>query len=356
MVRRRLGSVLAAVAVAGLVYAGAAVRDSAGQESAQGPTVGATTSSVRVLTWNVCGESGSCRAQDQAEQQAVRIANLAASQNADAVFLQEVCGEEAKNDVAYDGSKKASTSLVTLVDGKLGEGWSVAFLPYTRPAESRFGGSVPVAPSVAPSYPPRYQNPQATSDFRCRGPLLVGVQGIAVAVKGETGEPEEFELHSPKAGLFLKALCVRRAGSAPVRFCTSHLTPQSEDLDSRAGFSYRAEQVQRLGELVGDGHDTVFGGDFNSRPPDDPSVGADRNILAPLYGKYRECEQGASGTARKGSGTMWDDTDQDLRTDRKYDYLFSKSSFSSCQVLSDPALAAWSDHLPVLGTVPVTTG
>ncbi|MFI1812465.1 endonuclease/exonuclease/phosphatase family protein [Streptomyces sp. NPDC020422] len=355
MIRRGLGSALAVVAVAGLVYAGAAVRDSAGQDGPREQGTGATTSSVKVLTWNVCGESGSCRAQNQPDLQATNIANLAVGKNADAVFLQEVCGDDVKNDKNHDGGKTAEKSLVTLLGEKL-PGWTIAFLPYTRPAESRFGSTVQAAPSATAAYPPRYPAPQATSDFRCRGPQLIGVQGIAVAVKGTFGQREEFELHSPKAGLFLKALCVRRTSGTPVRLCTSHLTPKGEDHDARAGFSYRAEQVQRLGEIVGDGHDTVFGGDFNSRPPDDPKSSEDSGVLAPLYARYRECEQGTGGTARKGSGTMWDDTDTDLRTDRKYDYLFTQSSFGSCEVLADPALSTVSDHLPVVGTATVTTG
>ncbi|MEU8759377.1 endonuclease/exonuclease/phosphatase family protein [Streptomyces sp. NPDC048659] len=354
MIRRGIGSALAVAAVAGLVYTGAVVRDSAGPAPRE-ESVAATTSTVKVLTWNVCGESGGCRAQNQPDTQAARIAGLATAKGADAVFLQEVCGNDAENDKAHDPNKTADKSLVTLLGEKL-PGWSVAFLPYTRPAESRFGTEVPVAPGATVPYPPRYPAAQATSDFRCRGKDLIGVQGIAVAVKGTFGERQDYEFHSPKPGLFVKALCVRRTSGTPVRLCTGHLTPKGEDQDPRAGFSYRAEQVLRFGELVGDGHDTVFGGDFNSRPPDDTKSPEDSTVLAPLYAKYRECEQGASGTARKGSGTMWDDVAQDQRTDRKYDYLFTKSSFGSCEVLTDPALAALSDHLPVIGTATVTTG
>jgi hypothetical protein len=360
--RRQLGAALAAVAAAALVYTGSAVHSAKYEESrteevTRDAMAGATTtSSVRVLTWNICGESGSCPARNQPEQLAAQVASLAVSRSAEAVFLQEVCGNDAENDKTVDGSKTADKSEVTLLGEKLGSGWNIAFVPYVRPAENRFGSTMPGQDGTTVTYPPRYPNPSATSDFRCRGPQLVGVQGIAIAVKGTLGEREEFDLHSPKAGLFLRALCVRRMSGTPVRFCTGHLTPKSEDYDPRAGFSYRAEQVQRLQEIVGDGHDTVFGGDFNTRPPDDPASGSDSGILAPLYARYRECEQGTSGTARKGSGTMWDSTDPTVRTDRKYDYLFSKGSFTSCQVQSDSALSAWSDHLPMVGTASVTTG
>lgn len=191
---------------------------------------------------------------------------------------------------------------------------------------------------------------------RLFGADLIGVQGIAIAVKGTFGGREEFDLESPDDALFLRALCVRRASGTPVRLCTSHLTPKGEDYDPRTGYTNRGAQVQRLGEIVGDGHDTVFGGDFNTRPPDDPSSGVDSGILAPLYASYHECERGPSGTARTGSGTMWSTTTPPVRTDRKYDYLFSKSPFTACQVQMGSALSAWSDHLPMLGTASVTTG
>ena len=361
MARRQLSVVGAALAAAALVYVGSAVHsvgsgESRGEDAARGVSASATTSSVHVLTWNICGESGSCPARNQPDELAAEVASLAVSRSADAVFLQEVCGNDAENDAAVDGSKTATKSEVTLLGEKLGSGWNIAFVPYTRPAENRFGSTMPGEGGTTVVYPPRYESPSATSDFRCRGPELVGVQGIAIAVKGTFGEREEFDLQSPTAGLFLRALCVRRTSGAPVRFCTSHLTPQGEDYDSRAGFSYRAGQVQRLGEIVGAGHDTVFGGDFNTRPPDDPSSGTDSGILAPLYASYHECEQGTSGTARKGSGTMWQTTNPPVRADRKYDYLFSKDAFTSCQVQSDSALSAWSDHLPMLGTASVTTG
>ncbi|MFD7320826.1 endonuclease/exonuclease/phosphatase family protein [Streptomyces sp. NPDC059875] len=381
MVRRQVGAALAVLGVASLVYAGAVVKDSAGEETKRRQTTGATTSTMRVLDWNVCGESGGCPSAGKTDQQvllAEQIKNLAVNKNAEAVFLQEVCGDDDKNDRADDPAKTADKSLVTHLGEKLGTGWSIAFLPYTRPAESRFGTSTPFAPYPAPiptsgstAYPPRsdstppYTNPPTTADFRCRGPERIGVQGIAIAVKGTFGEREEFELHSPAPALWLKALCVRRtSGGTPARLCTSHLTPKADDRDHRAGFSYRAEQVQRLVEIIGDGQDTIFGGDFNSRPPDDSASGADSGILAPLYAKYRECEQG-SGTVRKGSGTMWSEPSKGpdpsaspviTRTDRKYDYLFSKSSFTSCEVLSNAELKAWSDHLPVVGTATVTTG
>ncbi|WP_395360959.1 endonuclease/exonuclease/phosphatase family protein [Streptomyces sp. YH02] len=380
MVRRQLGAAAAVVAVASLVYAGGVVRDGATEapERKREQTAAATTAAVRLLDWNVCGEAGSCPSSTlagkpapevQQEQLAARVADLVTKKNAEAVFLQEVCGDDAKNDRTYD-SKQTDKSLLTWVGDKLNAGktgadrWDIAFVPYTRPAENRFGTEVPVAayptaskPTVNPEYPPRYANPAATSDFRCRGPYKVGVQGMAIAVKGTLAadKREEYELDSPDAGLWLKVLCVTRATGAQVRLCTSHLTPKAEDRDHRATYSHRAAQVQRLTEIVGDGADTVFGGDFNSRPPaDNDSI--DKDTLAPLYTRYRECEQLTSGTAYKGSGTMWDYTNPQspVRSTRKYDYLFSKGSFSACEVVTDPALALWSDHLPVVGTVQVT--
>ncbi|MFI0722923.1 endonuclease/exonuclease/phosphatase family protein [Streptomyces sp. NPDC021224] len=355
MRRRQFGAVAGVLAAAALVWTGSAVRSAVSGHSSDGPTrveAAATTSSVHVLTWNICGESGSCPSRNKPEELAAEVASLAVSHSADAVFLQEVCGNDAENDASYDSAKTATKSEVTWLGEKLGSGWSVAFVPYTQPAEARFGTSLP-SPGGTITYPPRYANPSATSDFRCRGDALIGVQGVAIAVKGTYGSREEFDLESPDGGLALKALCVRRTTGTPVRFCTSHLTPQGEDIDPRPGFSYRAAQVQRLHEIVGDGHDTVFGGDFNTRPPDDPASGADSTILVPLYAAYHECEQGPTGTARKGTGTMWNGS---TRGDRKYDYLFSKSAFTSCQVLSDSALSGWSDHLPMSATASVTTG
>ncbi|MEU4559396.1 endonuclease/exonuclease/phosphatase family protein [Actinoplanes sp. NPDC023936] len=353
--RHQVGAAVAVAVVASLVYAGTTAARPAGRDDSPDRTpAGTATTDVRVMTWNVCGESGTCRAKSDPGRQATQIAELARGANTDAVLLQEVCGDEAKNDSRYDSGKTASKSLVTLVQERLGGDWRIAFTPYLRPAEDRFGTTAPSGPGATAEYPPRYVNPRATSEFRCRGAGLAGVQGLAVAVRGTIGERAEYELPSPDTGLWLKVLCARRATGTPVRFCTSHFTPQSQDVDRRAGFSYRAEQVQRLRELIGGGADTVFGGDFNSRPPDDPSNTADKAILAPLYAGYRECEQGHGG-ARRGTGTMWANDQPTKRTDRKYDYLFGAASFTSCEVLSATALATWSDHLPLVGTVPVTT-
>lgn len=361
MRRRQLMSVLAASAAAALVWVGSAVQSAApgesrGDKPVHGVSAAATTTGEHVLTWNICGESGTCPARNTPEELVTEVAALAVSHSADAVFLQEVCGNDAENDASYDSLKTVPKSEVTWLAEKLGSGWSVAFVPYIQPAEARYGSALPGPNGTTVTYPPRYANPSTTSDFRCRGEKLIGVQGVAIAVKGGFGEREEFDLQSPDAGLFLRALCVRRTSGAPVRFCTSHLTPQGEDYDPRAGFSYRAAQFQRLHEIVGDGQGTVFGGDFNTAPPDSTGGGGDSSILAPLYASYHECEQGPSGTARSGTGTMWSEGTPHVRTSRKNDYLFSKGAFSACQVLSDTALSAWSDHLPMVGTASVTTG
>lgn len=357
MKRRQLGAMAGVLATAALVWTGWAVQSatSPGEAAPHAVDAAATTSSVHVLTWNICGESGKCPSRDHPEDLAAEVASLAVSRSADAVFLQEVCGNDAENDASYDSAKTATKSEVTWLGEKLGSGWSVAFVPYTQPAEARFGTSLP-KPGGTITYPPRYVNPSATSDFRCRGDELIGVQGVAIAVKGTYGSREEFDLESPDGGLFLKALCVRRTTGTPVRFCTSHLTPEGEDHDPRSGFSYRAAQFQRLREIVGDGHDTVFGGDFNTAPPDSTDGGGNSSILAPVYASYHECEQGPTGTSRSGSGTMWDEAPPHARTARKNDYLFTKGPFTACQVLSDTALSGWSDHLPMVGTASVTTG
>lgn len=341
--RHQLGAAVAVGVVASLVYVGGAVTN-----PDVSPERAPVATQVRVMTWNVCGESGACRNVDKPDQKAAQVANLALNEKADAVLLQEVCGDDAKNDSRYDPKKTAPKSLVTLLGEKLGDGWRIAFTPYIRPAEDRFGSSPAPSPSAGLVNYPLYWNPPTTSEFRCRGGYNVGVLGVAIAVRGTFGEREEYELPSPRLALWLKVLCVRRTTDTPVRFCTSHHTPFDHDLDPRKGFSYRAAQVQRLGELIGGRGDTVFGGDFNSRPPDDPDNGNDDAILAPLYAAYRECEQGF-GSQRKGTGTMWDGTQ---RTTRKYDYLFSKESYTTCKVVTTQV--EWSDHLPVVGTVSVT--
>ncbi|MFF8278526.1 endonuclease/exonuclease/phosphatase family protein [Streptomyces lateritius] len=368
MKRHQLGAAAAVVAVAALAYIGVIRPGSDSAERSPQPTVGATTATVRVMTWNICGEAGDCYAQTNPAGQAKAVADLARTKSLDAVFLQEICGEEYKNDKSYDANKSEDAdSLLTHVEQQLdalGADWNLAFLPYDRLAQDRWGASITVKPSVTREYPVRkHNNAPATSNFRCRGSLIPGVQGMTIAVKGTFGDPYEYELPSPQAGISLKALCVRRTSHTPVRFCTTHLTPPGEDLDARAGFSYRVAQIQRLTEITGTGTDTVFGGDLNNRPPGDSAAGSEASNLVPLYTAYRECQQ-LGTTARKGSPTKWSRSAQAdpaggpltwvyKRESQQYDYLFAKNSFASCEVVT--STQEWSDHLPVVGTVSVTT-
>lgn len=131
-----------------------------------------------------------------------------------------------------------------------------------------------------------------------------------------------------------------------MRLCNVHATRIGAN-PSNATQDLRDEQYTQIKAIVNGFPRVVFGGDFNSRPPDNPYRTGAAACLADLYSTgpgtpgYQECDQ--TGKARTGRATY------DLST-AKLDYIFSSEPRRWCTVTD----TLFSDHHVVIESVDVT--
>ncbi|MDQ0987740.1 endonuclease/exonuclease/phosphatase family protein [Streptomyces sp. V2I9] len=214
---------------------------------------------LRVVTWNICGEaggergqSGYCPLRDRPEEKTGKIAALARKHDADVITLQEVCGG-------------APGSHMDLLRSALGPGWSVRHAEGARP----------------------------DGETRCRDGLS-GDLGVALAVRGEiVGDRSLNALPPDPKGVSrqtLPVLCVRVEGWSYTP-CTTHILPGEEP---RVG-----EQIAAVRAFVrGEDRPTVLTGDFNR------NAGAPQ--LAPLVASYSVCPAADRGGRGAVTYHAWD--------------------------------------------------
>ncbi|MDX3373104.1 endonuclease/exonuclease/phosphatase family protein [Streptomyces sp. ME02-6991-2A] len=301
-----------AALVAVVVAAGAWGLSSGGTDT---PPAG-PPKTLRIITWNICGEaggergqSGYCPLRDRPEKKAEKIAALARERDADVITLQEVCGG-------------APGSHVALLRSALGPGWSVRHAEGARP----------------------------DGETRCRDGLS-GDLGVAVAVRGEIVRARsQNALPRDPAGVSrqtLPVLCVRVSGW-PYTPCTTHILPGEEPRVR--------EQVAAVREFVrGEDRPAVLTGDFNR------NSGAPQ--LDPLVSSFSVCP----GTDEKGRGAVtyhgWD-PEKRAHTFHELDHIFFdsppgvKDPLVDCGVVTElmdttpnepggPGPDGYSDHAPV---------
>ncbi|WP_274034344.1 endonuclease/exonuclease/phosphatase family protein [Streptomyces sp. MMBL 11-1] len=269
-----------AALLAALVAAGVWVMSAGGSDrpSASVPKT------LRVITWNICGEaggergqSGYCPLRDRPEKKAEKIAALARERDANVITLQEVCGG-------------APGSHMALLRSALGPGWSFRHAEGARP----------------------------DGETRCRDGLS-GDLGVAVAVRGEIERARSKNALPPDpegvSGQTLPVLCVRVSGWAYTP-CTTHILPGEEPRVR--------EQIAAVRAFVGrEDRPAVLTGDFNRN--------AAAPQLGPLVSSYAVCP-GADGSG-EGVATYhaWD-REKRAHAFHELDHIF----FDSPPGVADP--------------------
>jgi endonuclease/exonuclease/phosphatase family metal-dependent hydrolase len=233
----------------------------------------ATATTVRAITWNVCGAA--CAYGDP-QPLATQAARAVRAWNADILFLQEVCVNQ-----------------------------------------------VAAIRSALPGYEGTFKSQLRTS--RCGG---TGKHGIAIFVRGSSSNERWTNLGGTE-GLtgpeyFLLAVDGRTADGRTYTAATAHLRVKCDaeyDYDDCAPITNgaRIEQseiiVDELEWLVDDGVPVVLGGDFNMLPASEPmSMFYGRN--AGGYGVFAEADGTEAGAGGRGGESTACDKDQ------KIDYVF----------------------------------
>ncbi|MFV0133071.1 endonuclease/exonuclease/phosphatase family protein [Streptomyces sp. HMX87] len=291
--RRVLLTAVSAVALSALLVSLPPVRHAQGtaRSFAEAPA-------LTVATWNMCGvERWGC-AGTGGEAAKGRAVRRLAGAGAHVLLLQEACAD------SVESARKA-----------LGSSWRLSFRPYAwRDADGR------------------------SRTVRCDGPGR-GAAGLAILSSHPLSAVRVVPSPQPVEGLRRGILCATVAAHG-VRVCNAHLSMPDSDR-ARPGREYRDDQLSALLAAVPERR-TVFGGDFNLRPPTAGGTGGRLWPAAP-YRIHRECDQ-ASRTDRSGRPTH--------ESGHKLDYLFTGLRTTDCAV-HDTGV---SDHRALLIRVDTRTG
>ncbi|MER6779510.1 MULTISPECIES: endonuclease/exonuclease/phosphatase family protein [unclassified Streptomyces] len=259
-----------------------------------GASVAATPpagTNLQVLSWNMCDvvRWGGC-AERQTDAKVALLKQQVQQRYVQAMLLQEVC-----------------QSTLRKLTAELGPAWSVSFQPYhwsqkgvittVSPCETKPGTSEPLDPN---------------DDV-----------GTAIVVKAGLSAPLKYPMVQPSTALVPPFHCAT-ADYFEVRLCAVHSPRElSEEDPDYPGLDYRDDYQLAVSDIVEDSPKVVFGGDFNTLPPDAGAKYARVWKPADLYSAYKECDQknfpGRTGTATHSSNT-------------KLDYLFSNLKPRSCFV------------------------
>ncbi|MFF7610121.1 endonuclease/exonuclease/phosphatase family protein [Streptomyces parvulus] len=283
--RRTLSAVTSVLALAALLAALLPVltaRGTAGSRTADGVLTVATWNMCGVRRWN-CAETGDAAAKRRAVERL-------AGEGADVVLLQEACAADAES-----------------VRDALGGTWRLAFRPYSwREASGR----------------------SRTEGCDGRGQ---GAAGLALLSAHPLSAVRSVPSRQPVAGLGRGILCAT-VEVVEVRVCNAHLSLPGSDR-AHPGREYRDDQLRALTGAVA-GRRTVFGGDFNLRPPGVRNASG-RVWPDSAYRVFRECDQDFAAD-RSGRPTH--------ESGHKLDYLFTGLPREGC-VVRDTGV---SDHRALL--------
>ncbi|MEU8776889.1 endonuclease/exonuclease/phosphatase family protein [Streptomyces sp. NPDC048606] len=302
-------SLIALAAGLGLAGAGAtalaaqpAAVTAAGTDDAMPYAVEDFPDTLQVMSWNMCGPrraTYNCDLAVTPEMKVKVVTDQVARNRVEAVLLQEVCEDD-----------------LALLMTRLGPGWSKSFEQYEW---AQFVGGER-----------RTWKSRCGEDDGGRADRV----GTAIVARGALTDARKYPVVQPEQGQQTPFQCAT-ATLRDVRLCSVHATrvganPHDPTQD------LRDEQYAQIRDVVRTFPRVVFGGDFNSRPPEDPTGGkaawpAGLYSTGPGTPGYRECDQ--SGTARVGRPTY-------NPTPAKLDYLFSSESPRWCTVTETPA----SDH------------
>ncbi|MFG3047637.1 endonuclease/exonuclease/phosphatase family protein [Streptomyces sp. NPDC048241] len=283
---------------------------------------GQTASTLDVMSWNVCANNNDdCGWSDDRAGYAELTEEIRTRlRNPDVIFFQEFCEKHAKR-------------VEWLLEKETPIDWDVRFAPLHHATS---GGPL-VQKQCA-------MGPKPDSADR-------GAFGVAVAVPDENTWYQRHDLTSPAADQHEQrsALCAALPSRA-VMVCNAHFTAGGKDFGDPNG-SIRTTQAKELRDIARNyerqGYRVIFGGDFNSVPPDfKTEKDGPTTILTDTYAAYRECDEGSI----KGSPRDGEVTKPLGNREIKIDYIFAPDAaeFTSCTVTRDTGK---SDHYPLYGTV-----
>ncbi|MGW8364895.1 LamG domain-containing protein [Streptomyces wedmorensis] len=302
--------------------------------------------SVRVMTWNVCGEAGGavagqagfCPFRNEPQKKIDGIVKVIKEQNLNAVMLQEVCSESHVNRLATTLNGLAANG------NSWAQGWTFALAGVTRPDDS---------PEVELAGVELIDQ----EGSECRGSLN-GTLGVAIGVKGRITWTSETDFDTP-LGLSMgrgTVLCAEVDGWEQ-HLCTTHVANFGEDvkagrLTAATADQYYKEQIDTVAAVAGSFPSVVLGGDFNTSVQD---------RLQKLYSMMSECDQrsylpgDAANEITKVTRAMevndgnpagepvdYAITSQGEFLTSKIDYLFSTDGFTGCD--SWTSLGDWTDY------------
>ncbi|MFD5520850.1 hypothetical protein [Streptomyces sp. NPDC127066] len=301
--------------------------DEGGRPSPASP---APAAEFRVMSWNVCANNNDkcgnylVEGTDLGTQISARMGSEEEARRYRAVFLQELCESHAK-------------AIEKALETKTGTGWDVRFAPIKYTID---GSSSKAAKTC---------DKTKTGEDR-------GAYGTALAVPDSNVWYTSYDLPSPQNQTLVidkkekwvrmeqrTAVCAVLPAQA-LQFCGVHFSSGGDEEDPKG--TKRVEQAALLQDIVHSytpaGYRTVYGGDFNSVPPDSTSRDTPKTVMTSAYAADEECDEGMlSDRPRDGQVTK----PLDGRS-IKIDYLFAPSSadISPCSVTAD---AGKSDHYPV---------
>ncbi|MFB7946688.1 endonuclease/exonuclease/phosphatase family protein [Kitasatospora phosalacinea] len=291
------------------------MRHGAGAVVGAGGPDGSEKPRLTVATWNMCGVAAwGCGKYGGGEQKDEALRSLAEDHGARALLVQEACRGDLERARA-----------------ELGADWQLAFQPYEQVDDA--GSAAPVD----------------CADDR-------GEAGIGILAAAPLTDVSPVAAPQPEHGLRRGILCAtaqtapasQTAPAAPtaapgggLRLCVAHLSLPPADRSDR-GSELRDDQLAALlaaGTAVPSGTaGSVFGGDFNSSPPE-----SDRRDAwiwpAAYFDTVRECAQEAPGQ-RSGFAPTHENG-------LKLDYLFTALPRHAC----DRVDTGFSDHEAELLTV-----
>lgn len=197
------------------------------------PSQAAEPKNLQVMSWNMCGsqrDSWGCAGTGTPDQKTDVVTYHVQHDYVQAVLLQEICEDD-----------------LTLLMGKLGSGWSKSFAPYQWGQEGVKWNS-------------RCGNDGAGN----RADRI----GTAIVIKAGMKDAKQYPITEPWIGQQQPFHCAT-ATYWDVTLCAVHnslreANPEHPDWD------YRDDQLKDIQNVVTQFPRVVFGGDFNSLPPDWP--------------------------------------------------------------------------------------
>ncbi|GAA1374039.1 endonuclease/exonuclease/phosphatase family protein [Streptomyces beijiangensis] len=261
------------------------------------PTQKITGRQLRIATWNMCDiKPWGCPNTGSNLQKVMELKRLATVDGAQVILVQETCSSD------LERARKG-----------LGHGWSSVLRPYVNADKN--GKRSTMACTVGN-----------------RGTAGFGIlASTALSRVSEVSSPE------PTVGMQRGIICASVAAQN-LRVCNAHLTLPGSDL-AHPHREYRADELKILVKAAA-GDRTVFGGDFNSTPPDPGDPGS---WIWPqeTYSRYRECDQ-KDKNSRSGRTTH--------KTGHKLDYLFTALPRTGCTVRNTGA----SDHRALIMQIKIS--